>query len=138
MWLRGTVLEVVSVRPEGSQRASTYIKAKYKVGNVEKIKLILISQLRKEDPAAVTGDIAAVPPSIPPDTLPDAANAATTNNNTANPSPPTNAVPPPEGTNTSNQSSVRVPVATAHNQEWFDGEVELPTNGPFTQTRLGS
>ena len=133
LWLRGTVLEVVSLRPEGSQRASTYIKAKYQVGNVEKIKLILISQLRKEDPAAVTGDIAAVPPSIAPDTLPDAANPATNNNNTANPSPPANAVPPPEGTNTSNQSSVRVPVATAHNREWFDGEVELPTNGPFTR-----
>ena len=54
MWLRGTVIEVMNIRPEGGQRSTTWIKAKYHVGNAEKIKLINIAQLKKEDPNAVT------------------------------------------------------------------------------------
>ena len=28
---------------------------------------------------------------------------------------------------------MRIPVATAHGKEWFEGETEIPVNGPYTQ-----
>ena len=50
IWLRGTVLEVLSVRSEGTQRASTLIKARYSLGEVERIKVLNLMQLKKENP----------------------------------------------------------------------------------------
>ena len=58
---------MLSVRPEGAQRASTLIKAKYTVGNVERIKVLnLLMQLRKKENLVPDP----VGPAVP--TLPDA------------------------------------------------------------------
>ena len=149
MWLRGTVIEVMNIRPEGGQRSTTWIKAKYHVGNAEKIKLINIAQLKKEDPNAVT------PPSQVPaggsslqnlEQSSAPGNVQATDVAAASTSPPAVSTAPEtatvaaipgsnqtQATSTSNTSSVRLPIATAHDRQWFEGDTELPTNGPFTR-----
>ena len=135
IWLRGTVLEVLSVRSEGAQRASTLIKAQYKVGNVERVKILNLMQLKKENP---------VPDPVPPVTTPPDAGslpAGSVPNEGVNPSsaaapiqhPPVEGTVESQATATSNGSSVCVPVVTVHDREWFTGDTELPTNGPFTR-----
>ena len=49
MWLHGEVTEVLVNRPEGARRATTLIKAKYKVGNSEKVKILGLAQLNVEE-----------------------------------------------------------------------------------------
>ena len=51
MWIRGEVMDVLVNRPEGARRATTLIKAKYSVGNSEKVKILGLGQLKKEDPS---------------------------------------------------------------------------------------
>ena len=53
-------MEVLTHRPEGSRRATTLIKAKYNVGDFEKVKIINLAQLKKDNPNPV-----AEPPSVP-------------------------------------------------------------------------
>ena len=51
-WIVGEVLEVLVNRPEGARRATTLIKAKYRIGeSCKKIKILGLSQLKKENPA---------------------------------------------------------------------------------------
>ena len=50
-WLKGTVLEVIVKRPEGAKRSVNYIKARYMVGNEEKIKVLSLQVLKAKDPA---------------------------------------------------------------------------------------
>ena len=49
-WLKGTVLEVVAKRAEGAKRSVNYIKARYMVGNEEKIKVLSLQVLKGKDP----------------------------------------------------------------------------------------
>ena len=141
IWLRGTVLEVLSVRSEGAQRATTMIKARFPMGNSEKIKVIHLQQLKKknpdQDPAASAPGISPdAAPAVAPPTVPQAA-VETSPAETTAPQPVAPAAGPgstqTEGTSVSNTSSIRIPVVTAHNRQWFEGETELPTNGPFTR-----
>lgn len=135
-WLRGIVLEVLTSRPEGSRRATTLVKARYQVGDSEKIKLINLAQLKKED-QGTTGE--APPPApgspenleqssgdMPPLPLGEGTPAATTANTTV-----------PGTTDTSSSTSTgstRAPVYTCRDgREWFYGEPELPTNGQFVR-----
>ena len=130
IWLRGTVLEVLSVRAEGAQRSSTLVKATYTVGRVEKVKLLNIAQLKKENPEA-----AVVPPVIPTQLQENVGQAGSSD------TPPAlqpTVAPVAAGTEgvqeqQSNASSARLPVVTAHDCQWFEGDTELPTNGPFTR-----
>ena len=49
-WLQGQVTDVIVNRPEGSRRATTLIRAKYRVGEVEKEKILGLAQLKKDNP----------------------------------------------------------------------------------------
>ena len=145
MYLRGVVIEPLTSRPEGAKRATTLIKAKYRVGNVEKIKLINLAQLKKDDPNPAPAPVAAPPPTTTEATTTEATTSPQDSTNNANQEPttpvPATAAPtvaPPgtvqtQATAGSNSSSVRIPVATVHNRQWFDGETDLPTNGPFVR-----
>ena len=120
LWLCGTVLEVLSIRSEGAQRATTWIKAKYTVGNTEKVKLLNLMQLKRENPVAVPD---APAPEVAPPVAP--AVAAAPGNDNGGSSPPTAetitaaAVPGTEAseeTANSSGSSVRTPVVTVHDR----------------------
>jgi hypothetical protein len=50
LWIEGIVLECMISKPDGARRATTLIKAKYTVGNGERVKIINISQLKKDNP----------------------------------------------------------------------------------------
>jgi hypothetical protein len=64
IWLRGTVMEVLIHRPEGARRSTTLIKANYTIGDGQRVKVINIAQLKKDDPNPVAA--AAPPPPAPP------------------------------------------------------------------------
>ena len=136
IWLCATVLEVLSVRAEGAQRSSTLVKATYTVGSVEKVKLLNIAQLKKENPEA-----AVVPPVIPPVENAPAQLQENVGQAGSSDTPPAlqpTVAPVAAGTEgvqeqQSNASSARLPVFTAHDRQWFEGDTELPTNGPFTR-----
>ena len=139
IWLKGTVLEVLSIRAEGAQRASTWIRARYTVGTTEKIKDLSLAQLKKENPEAEEAAPRAPPPAAPPAAQVAAAPTSLQNseqssaeNGTSPPTAPAATVPGTGQTETTAGSSVRVPITIAHNREWFEGDTELPTNGPFT------
>jgi Transposase IS4 len=147
-WLRGTVLEVITSRPEGSRRATTMVKARFQVGNTEKVKCINLAQTKKDDPNATA-------PSSPPPLAgtAQAENQGETSTGVSddNEAPdlatpartiPAGTVPPTAGTTatgvstTSNStgSSSRVPKFTCKDgSEWYEGDTELPTNGPFVK-----
>ena len=46
-FLRGVVLEVTSVRNDGAQRATTYVKARYQVGNGTKDIALALQSLKE-------------------------------------------------------------------------------------------
>ena len=137
-WLRGEVVEVLVNRPEGARRATTLIRARYKVGDSVKDKILGLFQLKKEDPSVQTNAASNLPP------------PATTNNGAVNLSPPTDdaSTTAPTGTTqapgssettetgTSGDSSstARIPVSVNHGIEWFtDPNTELPINGTFVR-----
>ena len=157
-YLRGTVLEVLTHRPEGARRATTLIKAKFIIGNdIEKVKVINLAQLKKENPSA------SVPPAVattaPAVATTAAATAATStggspqnleqSSTTTSVSTPTTDTTTTAGTAVapgtsqtagsgdastavnSTASSVRLPVVECHGNKWFEGNTELPTNGNF-------
>ena len=49
-WLPGTVSDVIQHRPDNAKRATTYILAKYKVGNKEYEKSIPLQSLKAQLP----------------------------------------------------------------------------------------
>ena len=148
-WLKGLVLKVTSVRPEGKARATTVVQAQYSVGDVEKIKDLSLQVLKATNPNEAT----AVP------------NSDTTNNNeTSTETPPAtgvNASPttaagetneglaegaratagstPEQGStvtdestpnSTSTTNSGPTPVSTNHGRQWFEGPTDVDVNGP--------
>ena len=140
LWVEGVVLEVLVNRPEGARRATTVIKARYKIGDTEKTAVIGLAQLKKQNPVAEPAEPAqpaAVAPTAPEPAV-AIANGASPDNITA---PPAVNAPPP-GTSQSGLSSLsastagssRVPVATAHGVDWYvDANSELPVNGAFVR-----
>jgi hypothetical protein len=66
LWLHGTVLEIITQRKENARRATTLVKASYVVGNGERVKIINISQLKKDDPNSTPEVILPPPPAINP------------------------------------------------------------------------
>ena len=139
-WLRGEVIEVLVSRPEGSRRASTLIRARYRVGEVDKDKILTLGQLKKDNPVeqapapveqttvAAAAPVAATVQASSgdgssretPDTTAPAASQAETTGTTAS-----------ESTTGSNG---RVPVANCHGTQWFiDPNTELPVNGTFVR-----
>jgi Transposase IS4 len=120
-WLKGTVLEVISRRPEGAKRSVNYVKASYMVGNAEKVKILSLQVLKAKDPSP--------PPPTPPPATP-VATAPTGTPAAANDATPALATPPAAGTPA---TPAGTPVATVNEAEWHEGDVFLETNGPFTQ-----
>jgi Transposase IS4 len=145
-YLCGVVIEVLTHKPDGARRATTLIKAKYKVGDGEKIQIINLAQLKKENPnpptaAAPVGDV------TPASSHENSEQSSTTNDDThppttSSPTPTTTTNVPPatvQTTATSNTNSTggsseatRTPTVSCHGTNWFEGGTDLPTNGPFT------
>ena len=135
LWLQGEVLEVLVNRPDGARRATTHIKARYKLGDSEKVKIILLSQFKKENPASVlpNPENGVVMPPLAPTVNQEQSLA---NNNTSeSPAEGTDAATtaPAASSGSSNSTgSLRVPVASCHGIDWYvDPNTELPVNGTF-------
>jgi len=140
-WLAGTVKEVINHRPEGSKRATTYVLAKYKIGNKEYEKSIplqsLKAQLPEGPPTAATAAEAGASTTQNEDENPTTTGDEVNNNgtptsretaraddNTTPPLPPLGAGTPP---------SPATPVAFANDgRAWFDGDLVHDINGPTT------
>ena len=137
LWIHGTVLEVLVSRPDGARRATTLIKAKYMIGTSEKVKVLGLGQLKKENPQ---GQVA---PPIVPATGDASSQENLEQSSSDNGTPPVATAPNDAGipgsteTGTSDRSnnttsSRGVPVATCHGVEWFaDPNTEFPVNGTF-------
>ena len=143
-WLHGVVVEVLVNRPEGSRRATTLIKAKYRVGESDKIKILGLAQLKKEDPASVAAPVEGGPVLAGQATSLVNTEPSSNGEVPANESPPSNTapsaaqVPGTEGTSQSETSSLasggRSPVVTCHGVDWhLDPNTELPVNGTFVR-----
>ena len=136
IYISGVVLEVLNHRPEGARRSTTLIKAKFQVGDGERIKVINVAQLKKDNPNPPADP--AVPPEIAiggqggsPENL-----EQTSHNEQPVASPhedatTTTASTVPGTVDTASTGHSRIPVATCHGREWIDGNTELPTNGGF-------
>ena len=148
-WLAGTVLEVLQHKPENAKRATTWIKAKYKIGNKEYVKSILLQSLKpqapegpatcptaekagvtrttndeNENPSAAAGSVTANVNNNNNDGSPTAAGAPN-NGATSTPSPP------PLGAGT--PPTPPTPAAFANDgRAWFDGDVVHDINGRTT------
>ena len=136
MWLKGTVMEVLISRPEGARRATTLIKASYNVGNSEKVKILNLQLIKKDDPTA-----AATAPATATGTV-TAPTAAPTTGNTGNGSDgaavtateDSSSEGVQESTQPTEPSSVRNPVTTTNDgRQWYDGATDIAVNGPFTE-----
>jgi Transposase IS4 len=129
LWIRGTVLECMTSKADGARRATTLIKASYQVGNGERVKIINIAQLKRDDPNP--------PPVVETQPTPPPVENTETPQSPATPAAAgdiTAAVPQTAQTQTSSTtSSSQRPVATVHELEWYDEEhaTAFPTNGPF-------
>jgi hypothetical protein len=134
LWIQGTVLECMISKPDGARRTTTLVKAKYTVGNGEQVKIINISQLKKENPnppteqAAAAPSVAAAPfsPGNPKQSL--AGTLATPTTTTTAQS----AAQTAQTQASSSTSSSQRPVTTVHDMDWFDEDTTgFPNNGPF-------
>jgi len=139
-WIAGTVVEVVDHRPSGSKRSTTYIIAKYKIGNKEYQKSIPLQYLKAQLPDAVStcptveeAGVRTNNENANPNTGDDngaaaaaataAAAAATTTTTTPSPPPLGGANPPTPPT----------PVGYANDgRAWHSGDVLHDINGPIT------
>jgi len=145
-WLPGTVLEVINHKPDNAKRATTYILAKYKVGNTEHEKSIPLQSLRANVPlvleTAATTTAATTNDNENPTTAPPAGDV---NNNNGTPpatdtpiaattTPPadTGTPPPPPG-GSGTPPTPPSPAAFANDgRAWFEGDVLHDVNGPTT------
>ena len=102
-WVRGTVLEVIIQRNEGSKRATTMVKASYMIGNMEKVACIPLQSLKDKDPSAAA-------PTEP----------TATNNETA------------ESDGSTNMPALEhdLPTADIESFEDSDDDLEVPQAGP--------
>jgi Transposase IS4 len=131
IYLRGIVMEVLIHRPEGARRSTTLIKAKYTVGDGERVKVINIAQLKKEDP---NPPVAEQPPAVEPTT--EIVQAPSQNDQaapgvTTSPHQDGATVATHQSASTASTGHSQIPVATCHGREWRESNTELPTNGPF-------
>jgi hypothetical protein len=137
LWLRGEVLEVMVSRAEGAKRSSTLIKAKYPVGNGERVKIINISQLKKDDPNPPSpAPVMAAEAEIPAGSHKNLEQSSSTTRNTPNQVATTTRAEPGsvQTHGTSSTGSSQQPVAKCHGMEWYDSNTEAPTNGPFPRS----
>ena len=144
IWVRGTVIEVLVHRPEGARRSTTLIKANYTVGDGQRVKVINIAQLKKDDPNAGTAPPPAPPimPGVGVEALRQNPEQSSVNGGqtadspqavatTENPVPGTVETHASGGTASTGHS--RIAVATCHGREWMEGNTDLPTNGAFVR-----
>jgi Transposase IS4 len=138
MWLRGTVLECMTSKPDGARRATTLIKASYQVGNGERVKIINIAQLKKDNPNPRTEQEEPAGPARSSSATSSPQNLEQSSaSQEGPPQTPTvttgQAVPETVGTRgSSSTSSSQRPVATVHEMDWFDDDTtSYPTNGSF-------
>ena len=143
LWLRGEVLEVITQRSEGARCSTTLVKGKFVVGNGERVKIINIAQLKKDNPNSPpprqeeqqgTADgsshenleqSSTGPPRTPP--------AVNTTGATENHVPQTVETQGTTGSSSSTGTSAsQRPVTSSHDVDWYDdGSTTFPTNGPF-------
>ena len=142
-WIAGTVTEVVNHRPTGSKRSTTYIIAKYKVGNKEYTKSIPLQSPKAQAPEG--------PATCP--TAEEAGATRTTTNENQNPnvgdddgttpaadSTATGTTTPPAGTRTPpvpplGGTPPTPPTLAAFSNDgraWCSGDVDHDINGPTT------
>jgi hypothetical protein len=130
LWLKGTVMEVIVNHPEGSRQATTMIKAKFVVGNGERVKVIGLTQTKKDNPNPSTEEAAASspenleqnhngPPPHPPNTLPADVEP------TMHPQV-TGAVQTQALALTASTGHSTVPVTTCHGIDWCESNTDLP------------
>jgi Transposase IS4 len=147
--------------PEGARCATTLIKAKFTVGNGERVNVISLAQLKKDNPNQSAEE--QPPPRVDApaafaqeSTAASLENPEQSSNNLASPGTADNASgvvaaaePAPaakpgsvqstrSGTtqitaSTASTGASQVPIVTCHGTEWFDRDTSLPTNGPFTR-----
>jgi hypothetical protein len=133
-WLKGTVVEVIAKRSEGSRRTVNYIKARYMVGNEEKIKVLSLQVLKAKDPTPAATPGISMEERTPARMLEVRRPAPAANDGTP---PAANNGTPPAANNTtpalatpaSVASPSSVPVDTVNDLEWCEGQVHLETNG---------
>jgi len=150
-WIMGTVIEVLSQKKsQQSNRATTYVRASYKIGDTTKEKLLSLQSLKPQEPKKQpTADMPldannnANPPANggtnPPSTNGNGTTTTTTTTAVAAtgdtpPAPPADSAMPPLAPPL---APPRPPgptaVAHAHGRDWFDGnDIHSEINGPTT------
>jgi hypothetical protein len=130
-WLRGTVMEVVSQKKTPAQkRATTYIRAHFRVGTETKVALIPLQSLKDSDPRVV--------PPPPPDENQNNGN----DNGDAVPDPPAPVEAPEEAIEQQPAAPVlpppidpapagaNPPASVNNGIEWHRGITDVDVNGP--------
>lgn len=110
-FLCGVVLSVESIRNDGAKRSTTYVKARYQVGNDSKEVSIPLQSLKEKDP-----NVAPPAPEIEEEVL------ATEDDATEPTMPPLPEQPAVPGR--------AVPVSSNHGRDWYTGVVDVNVNGP--------
>jgi Transposase IS4 len=115
VWLEGIVQEVMSQkRNASSKRATTYVKAMYRCGNMERVKILPLQVLKDKDPIPEIANENNEVPQAPP--INDAENNV---QQVAELAPPGAEVPP----------NIH-PVSTNNGRNWYDGITDVDVNGP--------
>lgn len=137
-WVAGTVTEVVDHRPTGSKRNTTYIIAKYKIGNKEYQKSIPLQSLKSQLPVAVSTCQTAAEAGVTTTTRNDNDENENPNTGGDNGTPAAAAAVPPAANNntaatttTPSPPTPPTPVAFANDgRAWFSGDTRHDVNGP--------
>ena len=145
-WLRGTVLSVHTKKPDGAKRGTTFVIARFTVGDKEYEPELTLQTLKAEDPAT----LAVRPPSPPHEHAPPPAAVPMDNNQLENVQPTieplgseqsdeTNAPPVNAGyevdSSDSEDSAAGLqqqgnrPVATSHGRNWYNRPTDVDMNG---------
>ena len=126
-WLHGIVLDVISQRRNASsKRATTYVKASYRVGDTTKIAILPLQVLKDKDPRvqdepAVNNAPAPLNNLLALLTEAEVNNLTADNNEEGQPPPP----PPPTPPSTEN-----APASINHGRHWYEGITDVDMNGP--------
>jgi Transposase IS4 len=147
-WLKGTVLEVISRRSEHAKRSSTYIKAKFMVGNTEKVTVLSLQTLKDKDPSVVA---VVVPPEVTtqptvedgdPPALTEQPVVTDVNEDQDAEEEEQDAEeeehlwPVADGDEEADEEVIdsiripRMPESTNHGRSWFEGVTDVEVNGP--------
>lgn len=143
-WIPGTVMEVINHKADNAKRATTYIKAQYKIGNKIHEKSIPLQSLKAQapegPPTCATAEEAGVTTTTNENANPNTgdngtAPAANVNNNNDNNGFPLGTgtpSPPPLGTR-GTPPTPPTPSAYANDgRAWFQGDTVHDVNGPTT------